>query len=47
MMSEKTTIQIEEDVKKKLERLKIHPREPFNDVIKRLIEFYEKSSKKM
>jgi predicted CopG family antitoxin len=33
-------------VKKKLERLKVHPREPFNDVIKRLIEFYEKSSKK-
>jgi len=39
----KTTIQIYKEVKKKLDALKIHPREPYNDVIKRLIEKWEKS----
>jgi len=33
-----TTIQLEERVKHKLEELKIHPREPYNQVIERLIE---------
>ena len=32
-----TTIQIEKEVKRMLEELKIHPRESFNLVIKRLI----------
>ena len=33
-----TTIQIEEEVKKMLEELKLHPKEPYNLVIKRLVE---------
>ncbi len=36
-----TTIQLDEEVKKKLEMLKIHPRETYNEVIKRLIESSE------
>jgi|YelNatPaOPRAMG01_1025707.scaffolds.fasta_scaffold01016_34 predicted transcriptional regulator len=32
----KTTIQVEEEVKKMLEELKIHPKESYNLVIKRL-----------
>ncbi|MGQ9513891.1 MAG: DUF7557 family protein [Thermoproteota archaeon] len=34
----KTTIAISKEVKKELDRLKVHPREPYEDVIKRLIE---------
>ncbi|MEM3504909.1 MAG: hypothetical protein QW532_01620 [Archaeoglobaceae archaeon] len=30
------------DVWEKLRKLKIHEREPFNDVIKRLLDLYEK-----
>ena len=33
-----TTIQVEEEVKKMLEELKLHPRESYNLVLKRLIE---------
>jgi predicted CopG family antitoxin len=33
-----TTVQISDDVRKRLEELKVHKREPLNDVIKRLIE---------
>jgi len=33
----KTTIQVSEETKKKLDELKVHPREPYEDVIKRLI----------
>jgi len=36
-----TTIQLDKEVKKKLEMLKIHPRETYNEVIKRLIESSE------
>lgn len=32
-----TTIQLNEDMKKRLEALKVHKREPFNDVIDRLL----------
>jgi len=37
-MREKTTVQISKETKAKLDRLKVHPREPYEDVIKRLIE---------
>jgi len=33
-----TTIQISVETKKKLEKAKIHPRETYEDVIKRLLE---------
>lgn len=33
-----TTIQVDEQVKHKLDNLKIHPRETYNELIKRLIE---------
>ncbi|MCE7740390.1 MAG: hypothetical protein KAU62_10100 [Candidatus Heimdallarchaeota archaeon] len=33
----KTTIQIDNELKVMLERLKIHPREPYSDVIARLL----------
>ncbi len=33
----KTTIQIDSELKAMLERLKIHPREPYSDVIARLL----------
>ena len=36
-----TTIQISAEIRKELERLKIHKREALNDVIKRLIEIDE------
>jgi len=39
----KTTIAVSKETKKKLDRLKVHPREPYEDVIKRLIERWEKS----
>ncbi len=35
-----TTIQVDEDVRESLEKLKIHKREAINDVIKQLIEAY-------
>jgi len=44
-MSRKTTIQISLETKKKLCKLKIHPREPFDDVIKRLIREKEESKR--
>ena len=37
-MSEKTTIQISEETKASLDSLKVHPREPYEDVIKRLLQ---------
>jgi predicted CopG family antitoxin len=33
-----TTIQLNTDVKRTLETMKIHPRETFNDVLERLVE---------
>ena len=39
----KTTIQIDIEIKKRLDQLKVHPREPYNDVIKRLLDHYQSS----
>ncbi|MGC8936432.1 MAG: DUF7557 family protein [Candidatus Methanomethylicaceae archaeon] len=44
-MSEKgTTIHISREIKEKLDKLKVHRREPYEDVIKRLIEKCKESS---
>jgi len=40
----KTTITVHESTKKLLDELKIHRREPYEEVILRLIEFYKKHS---
>ena len=40
------TIRVVAEVKEKLDRLKIHPRETYSDLIKRLIDFYEKNGGK-
>ena len=40
-----TTIQLDESVKKKLDRLKVHYRESYNELIKRLIENYSAGDK--
>ena len=39
----KTTVQIDLETKKRLDKLKVHPRKPYNDVIKRLLDHYEKT----
>jgi predicted DNA-binding protein len=39
-MGEYTTIRITVELKKKLDSLKIYPRESYNNVIKRLVEWY-------
>ncbi|MEM2560586.1 MAG: hypothetical protein QXH97_01950 [Candidatus Bathyarchaeia archaeon] len=39
-------IKVSEETKKKLDKLKIHFRETYEDVIKRLIESYEKMKAK-
>jgi len=36
-MAKITTIRITEDLKKEIEKLKIHPRETMQDVVKRLV----------
>ena len=40
----KTTIQIDSELKGLLEQLKIHPREPYSDVIARLISIKSESA---
>jgi len=45
MMARKSTIQVDNDLKARLDKLKIHPREPYSDVIKRLVDFYESQKK--
>ena len=40
----KTTIQIDSKIKDLLEQLKIHPREPYSDVIARLISLKSESA---
>ena len=40
------TIKVNIDIKEALEALKIHPREPFWEVIKRLLDEYESKEKK-
>jgi predicted CopG family antitoxin len=37
-MDKKYTIKVAAEVKEQLTKLKIHPREPYSDVIKRLLE---------
>ena len=37
-----TTIHVSRETKEKLDSLKVHPREPYEDVIVRLLQFYEK-----
>jgi len=39
----KSTIAVSNETKEKLDNLKVHSREPYEDVIKRLIERWEKS----
>lgn len=41
-----TTIRVEEDVRKRLEELKIHPRQTLNEVIKKLLPPNKKSGEK-
>lgn len=36
------TIKVSEEVKRRLDEVKVHPRETYDDVIRRLVEFYEK-----
>ena len=36
------TIKVNEDIKKKLDKLKVHPREPYWEVIGRLIDYMDK-----
>jgi predicted CopG family antitoxin len=36
----KTTIQISNETRDELNALKVHPREPYEEVIRRLLEFY-------
>lgn len=40
-----TTIQIDENIKEKLDKLKVHYRETYNELIKRLIIAYSKADK--
>ena len=35
------TIKVNADIKKKLDALKVHPREPYWEVIKRLIDYMD------
>jgi len=42
MKGRTTTMVVEEEVKKRLDKIKLHPREPYNDVIKRIIDEIEK-----
>ncbi len=43
----KTTIQIDSELKEMLERLKIHPREPYSDVISRLLSLNSESAEEI
>jgi len=38
MNKEYTTIRVSRELKKRLDNVKVHPREPYQDVIKRLLE---------
>jgi hypothetical protein len=44
MSEEYSTIRVSTATKKKLDKLKVHPREPYEDAIKRLIAKCEKPS---
>ena len=41
----KTTIQISKELKDELDKLKVHPREPYEDVLKRLVKAYKEREK--
>jgi predicted CopG family antitoxin len=41
---EKTSIKVDKKLLEELKSLKIHPREPYEDVIKRLVEKWRKST---
>jgi len=41
------TIKISEEMKTKLDEIKIHPRETYDDIIRRLVNFYEKYREKI
>jgi len=43
----KTTIQIDSELKVMLERLKIHPREPYSEVIARLLSLNSESAEEI
>ena len=40
------TIKISEEIKTKLDEIKIHPRETYDDIIRRLVDFYERHKEK-
>ena len=42
-----TTIQIEEDVKHRLDKIKVHPRESYNELIEKMLESYRTDSECM
>ncbi|MCS7135311.1 MAG: hypothetical protein NZ893_02635 [Candidatus Aenigmarchaeota archaeon] len=42
-MEEKTSIKISISTKKALEKLKVHPRQPYDEVIKKLLEEWLKN----
>ena len=44
MMGHKTTITLDSELVEKLKKLKIHPREPMEDVIKRLLDAEEEKA---
>ncbi len=41
-----TTIKVDVDVKKRMDKLKIHPRQSYNEVIEILLDHYEKTKDK-
>jgi predicted transcriptional regulator len=40
-----TTIRVSEETKKKLDEIKIHPRQTYDEVIRKLIKLYEQFKK--
>lgn len=40
-MSETTTVQVHRDVKARLDAMRLHPRESYNDILERLLEDLE------
>ena len=45
MMGYKTTVSLDSGTVEKLKKFKVHPREPVEDVLKRLLDAYEKEEK--
>lgn len=40
-----TTVALPENLKKELDKFKVHRREPYSEVIARLVEFFKKGGK--